>query len=116
FKRHFDALMTQALGAERGTPDWRWPATSGSGPLALATPCGQVPRRSAETSNFQSPVWHPWGWDNGPSNSAAQTSLNMVHSRQKARPFGLSTKWGLQGNGRLSPKGTAPGPGSRSIG
>ncbi len=96
--------MTQALGAERGTPDWRWPPTSGSGPLALATPCAQVPGRYAGPSNFKSRVAHPWSWDIGQSTSAAQTSLNMVHSRQKARPFGLSTKLGLQDNGRPSPK------------
>src|SRR3954454_25296527 len=100
FKRHFGALMTQALGAERGSPDWRWPATSGSGPLALATPCAQVPGRYAEPSNFQSRVAHPWSWDIGPSTSAAQTSLNMVQSRRKAPPFGLSTKLGLQKNDR----------------
>ena len=87
FKRHFGALMTQALGAERGTPDWRWPPTSGSGPLALATPCAQVPGRYDGPSNFQSRVAHPWSWDIGPLTSAAQTSLNMVHSRQKARPL-----------------------------
>ena len=116
FKRHFGALMTQALCAERGTPDWRGPATSGSGPLALATPCADVPGRYAGPSNFQSRVAHPRSWDIGPSTSAAQTSLNMVHRRPKARPFGLSTIWGLQDNGRPSPKGTALGPGSRSIG
>ena len=42
--------------------------------------------------------------------SAAQTSLNMVLSRRKARPFGLSTKLGLQENGRPSPKGTTLWP------
>ena len=41
---------------------------------------------------------------------------NMVVCRRKARPFVLSTKLGLQENGRPSPKGTAPGPGSRSMG
>jgi hypothetical protein len=116
FNRHFGAPMTRALCAERGTPNWPWPATSGSGPLALAMPCAQVPGRYAGPSNVKSRVAHPWSWDIGPSTSAAQTSLNVVHSRRKARTFGLSTKMGLQDNGRPSPKGTALGPGFRSMG
>jgi len=60
-------------------------------------------------------VAHRWSWDIGSSTSAAQTSLNMVRSRRKARPFGLSTKWGLQESERPSPKGRAPWPGPCSM-
>src|SRR5271157_2500296 len=74
--------------------------------FALATPCAHVPGRYSEPSNFKSRVAHPWSWDIGSSTSAAQTSLNMVLSRRKAPPFGLSPKLGLQENGRPSPKGT----------
>jgi len=101
---------------EGATLDWGWPPTYGSGPFALATPCTHVPGRYSGPSKFKSRVAHPWSWDIGSSTSAAQTSLNMVRSRRKARPFGLSTKLGLQENGRPSPKGTALGPGSRSMG
>jgi hypothetical protein len=59
FKRQFGALLTQALGPDRGTPAWRWPASSRSGPLTLATPCAQVPGRYAGPSNFKSRVAHP---------------------------------------------------------
>jgi hypothetical protein len=62
------------------TTDWRWLATSGSGPLALATHCAKVPARYAGPSNFKSRVGHLWSWDIGPSTSAAQTSLNMVQA------------------------------------
>ena len=92
---------------EGATLDWGWPPTYGSGPFALATPCTHVPGRYSGPSKFKSRVAHPWSWDIGSSTSAAQTSLNMVLSRRKARPFGLSTKLGLQENGRPSPKGTA---------
>ena len=67
------------------------------------------------TEQVQRRVAHPWSWDIGSSTSAAQTSLNMVRSRRKARPFGLSTKLGLQENGRPSPKGTALWPGPYSM-
>jgi len=96
--------------AEGATLDWRWPLTYGSGPFALATPCTHVPGRYSGPSNFKSRVAHPWSWDIGSSTSAAQTSLTMVRSRRKARPFGLSTKLGLQESGRPSPKGTALWP------
>src|SRR5208282_3956846 len=75
--------------------------------FALATPCAHVPGRYSGPSNFKSCVAHSWSWDIGSSTSAAQRSLNMVLSRRKARPFGLSTKLELQENGRPSPKGTA---------
>ena len=112
FNRQFGALITQALCAERGKPDWRRSATADSGPLALATRYAQVPERYARASNFNSRVAHPWSWDIGPSTIAAQTSLNMVHSHRKARPFGVRTKFGLQENGRLSQMGRALLPGS----
>ena len=101
---------------EGATLDWGWPPTYGSGPFALATPCTHVPGRYSGPSNFKSRVAHPWSRDIGSSTSAAQTSLNMVLSRRKARPFGLSTKLGLQENGRPSPKGTARWPGPCSMG
>ena len=60
-------------------------------------------------NKFKRRVAHPWSWDiRLIERAAAQTSLNMVRSRRKARPFGLSTKLGLQENGRPSPKGTNP--------
>jgi hypothetical protein len=90
--------------AEGATLDWRWPLTYGSGRFALAMPCTHVPGRYSGPSKFKSRVAHPWSWDIGSSTSAAQTSLNMVLSRRKARPFGLSTKLGLQENGRPSPR------------
>ena len=95
---------------EGATLDWGWPPTYGSGPFALATPCTHVPGRYSGPSKFKSRVAHPWSWDIGSSTSAAWTSLNMVLSRRKARPFGLSTKLGLQESGRPSPKGTALWP------
>jgi len=95
---------------EGATLDWGWPPTYGSGPFALATPCTHVPGRYSGPSKFKSRVAHPWSWDIGSSTSAAWTSLNMVLSCRKARPFGLSTKLGLQGSGRPSPKGTALWP------
>ncbi len=101
---------------EGATLDWGWPPTYGSGPFALAMPCTHVPGRYSGPSNFKSRVAHPWSRDIGSSTSAAQTSLNMVFSRRKARPFGLSTKFGLQENGRPSPKGTARWPGPCSMG
>jgi len=101
--------------AEGATLDWRWPPTYGSGPFAQAAPCTHGPRRYSGPSKFKSRVAHPWSWDIGSSTSAAQTSLNMVRSRRKARPFGLSTKLGLQENGRPSPKGTALWPGLCSM-
>ena len=76
--------------------DWRWPPTYGSGPFAPATPCTHVPGRYSGPNKFNRRVAHPWSWDIGSSTSAAQTSLNMVRSRRKARPFGLSTKWGFR--------------------
>src|SRR5208283_2904460 len=96
---------------EGATLDWGWPPTYGSRPFALATPCTHVPGRYSGPSKFKSRVAHPWSRDIGSSTSAAQTSLTMVLSRRKARPFGLSTKLGLQENGRPSPKGTALWPG-----
>ena len=96
--------------AEGATLDWRWPPTYSSGPFALATPCTHVPGRYSGPSKFKSRVAHPWSWDIGSSTSAAWTSLNMVLSCRKARPFGLSTKLGLQESGRPSPKGTALWP------
>ena len=98
------------------TLEWPWPPTYGSGPFALATPCTHKPGCYSGPSNFKSRVAHPWSWDIGSSTSAAQTLLNMVLSRRKARSFGLSTKLGLQEHGRPSPKGTALGPGPRSMG
>jgi len=95
---------------EGATLDWGWPPTYGSGPFALATPCTHVPGRYSGPSKFKSRVAHPWSWDIGSSTSAAWTSLNMVLSCRKARPFGLSTKLGLQESGRPSPKGTALWP------
>src|SRR5208337_1961617 len=95
--------------------DWRWPPTYGSGPFAPATPCTHVPGRYSGPNKFKRRVAHPWSWDIGSSTSAAQTSLNMVLSRRKARPFGLSTKLGLQENGRPSPKGTTLWPGPYSM-
>jgi len=95
--------------------DWRWPPTYGSGPFAPATPCTHVPGRYSGPNKFKRRVAHPWSWDIGSSTSAAQTSLNMVRSRRKARPFGLSTKLGLQENGRPSPKGTTLWPGPYSM-
>jgi len=113
--RSFTALRIQD-SSEGATLDWGWPPTYGSGPFALATPCTHVPGRYSGPSNFKSRVAHPWSRDIGSSTSAAQTSLNMVLSRRKARPFGLSTKLGLQENGRRSPKGTARWPGPCSMG
>ena len=107
--------ISESSCAEGATLDWRWPLTYGSGPFALATPCTHVPGRYSGPSKFKSRVAHPWSWDIGSSTSAAQTSLNMVLSRRKARPFGLSTKLGLQENGRPSPKGTALWPGPCSM-
>ena len=101
--------------AEGATLDWRWPPTYGSGPFAPATPCTHVPGRYSGPNKFKRRVAHPWSWDIGSSTSAAQTSLNMVRSRRKARPFGLSTKLGLQENGRPSPKGTTLWPGPYSM-
>ncbi len=72
--------------------DWRWPPTYGSGPFAPATPCTHLPGRYSGPNKFKRRVAHPWSWDIGSSTSAAQTSLNMVRSRWRARPFGLSTK------------------------
>ena len=95
---------------EGATLDWGWPPTYGSGPFALATPCTHVPGRYSGPSKFKSRVAQPWSWDIGSSTSAAWTSLNMVLSCRKARPFGLSTKLGLQESGRPSPKGTALWP------
>jgi hypothetical protein len=97
---------------EGATPDWRWPPTHDSGPFALATPCAHVPGRYSGPTNDKSRVAHPWSWDLGSSTIAAQTRLNMVVSCEKARPFGLCTKLGLQENGRPSPKGTALWPGT----
>jgi hypothetical protein len=85
--------------AEGATLAWRRPPTYGSGPFAAAAPCTHVPRPYSGPSKFKSRVAHPWSWDIGSSTSAAQTSLNMVLSRRKARPFGLSTKLGLQETG-----------------
>ncbi len=79
--------------------DWRWPPTYGSGPFAPATPCTHLPGRYSGPNKFKRCVAYPWSWDIGSSTSAAQTSLNMVRSRRKARPFGLSTKLGLQETG-----------------
>ena len=76
--------------------DWRWPPTYGSGPFAPATPCTHVPGRYSGPNKFKRRVARPWSWDIGSSTSAAWTSLNMVRSRRKARPFGLSTKWGFR--------------------
>src|SRR5262249_56325812 len=78
--------LDQALYAECRTPDSRWAANSGSGPLALPTPSVQVPGLYAEPSNFKSRVAHPQSWDIGPSTIAARTSLNMVHSCQYRTP------------------------------
>jgi len=69
-----------------------------------------------DRATSKSRVAHPWSWDIGSSTSAAQTSLNMVLSRRKARPFALSSKSGLQENGRPSPTGTALWPGPCSMG
>ena len=84
--------------------------------FALATPCAHVPGCYAEPSNFKIGMAHPWSWAIGSSTSAAQRSFDVVVSRQKARPFVLSTKWGLQENGRPSLKGMAPWPGPCSVG
>jgi hypothetical protein len=73
--------------------------------FALATPCAHVPGRYPGPSNLKSRVAHPWSWDIGSSTSAAQTSLNMVRSRRKARPFGLSTKLGASGKRSTIPEG-----------
>jgi hypothetical protein len=107
FKRHFVALLTQVLSLKGGKPAWRGPATSGAGALALGMLGAQAPRRYPGPSNFKSSDAHLWSWDTGPSTSAAQMSFNMIGSRRKARRFGLSTKLGLQKNGRPSPRGTA---------
>jgi len=79
-------------------------------------PCANVPGRYAEPSNFQIGMAHPWSWAIGSSTSAAQRSFDMVVSCRKARPFVLSTKLGLQENGRPSLKGMAPWPGPCSMG
>src|SRR5271165_853437 len=81
--------------------DRRWPPTYGSGPFAPATPCTHVPGRYSGPNKFNRHVAHPWSWDIGSSTSAAQTSLNMVLSRRKARPFGLVT---------IRKRGVTPGP------
>jgi hypothetical protein len=97
-------LEIRASCGEGATRDWRRPPTHGSGPFALATSCTPVPGCYSGPSQFKSRVPHPWSGDIGSSTSTAQTSLNLVRSRRKARPFGLSTKWGLQENGRPSPR------------
>ena len=94
---------------------WLQP-TVGSCPFAIAMPCARVPGRYAEPSNFKIGIAHPWSWAIGSSTSAAQRSFDMVVCRRKARPFVLSTKLGLQENGRPSLKGTAPWPGPCSMG
>jgi hypothetical protein len=109
-------LMTHAVPAEGATPDWRSPPSVGSGPVAIAGPCARVPGRYAEPRKVKNLVAHPWGWAIGSSTSAAQMTFDMVVCRRKARPIVLITKLGLQENGRPSPKGTAPGPGSRQMG
>jgi len=108
--------ISESSCAEGATLDWRWPLTYGSGPFALATPCTHVPGRYSGPSKFKSHVAHPWSWDIGSSTSAAQTSLNMVLSRRKARPFVRRTNLGLQRYGQPSLKGTALWPGPCSMG
>jgi hypothetical protein len=116
FKRHFGALLTHALCAEGETPDWRSPPSVRSGPFAMAGPCARVPGRYAEPRNVKNPVAHLWSWAIGSSTSAAQRSFDMVVCRRKARPFVLITELGLRENGRPSLRGTALGPGPRSMG
>ena len=94
----------------------RLPQVSFRRHFALATPCAHVPGRYAEPSNFKISMAHPWSWAIGSSTSAAQRSFDMVVSCRKARPFVLSTKLGLQENGRPSLKGMAPWPGPCSVG
>ncbi len=74
-------------------------------------PCACVPGRYAEPSNFKIGLAHPSSWAIGSSTSAVQRTFDVVVSRRKARPFVLSTKLGLQENGRPSLKGMAPGRG-----
>ena len=95
-------------GLAVATDLWFWTGCSGN---ALYP----VPGRYSGPNKFKRRVAHPWSWDIGSSTRAAQMSLNMVRSRLKARPFGLSTKLGLQENGRPSPKGTTLWPGPYSM-
>jgi hypothetical protein len=80
--------------------------------LALATPCAHVLGRYSGPRKFKARVSNPWSSDIGSSTSAAQTLLNTIIGRRKARPFGLSAELRLQENGQPSPKGTSllPGP------
>ena len=87
---------------------WFWSVCSGN----ALYPCA---RALFWTEQVQEPCCAPVELGHRLINGAAQTSLNMVRSRRKARPFGLSTKLGLQENGRPSPKGTAMWPGPYSM-
>ncbi len=73
---------------EGETLDWGWPLTYGSNQFALTTPCTHAPECYSGPSKFKSRVAYPWSWGFGSSTSAAQTSLSMIRSRWKARPFG----------------------------